>query len=98
MASAAVYPNNSSAPRFQDVMMPFRSLLTIASSDDSTIAASRSVGSGGRMVIGSERRALPIERLQRSRLIVHRFRAARNTSKARPQPRANDQRPQLAVN
>ena len=38
--------------------MPLRSLLTIASSDDSTIAASLSVGSGGRMVIRSERSSL----------------------------------------
>src|ERR1051325_4256505 len=50
-ASSAVYPNRSSAPLFQDVMMPFRSLLTIASSDDSTMAASLSVGSGGRMIL-----------------------------------------------
>ena len=33
--------------------MPLRSLLTMASSDDSTIAASLSVGSGGRIVIAS---------------------------------------------
>jgi hypothetical protein len=39
-ASRAVYPNSRSAPAFQLVMTPLRSLLTMASSDDSTIAAS----------------------------------------------------------
>ena len=36
--SFAAYPNNRSAPRFQLVMMPLRSLLAMASSEDSTIA------------------------------------------------------------
>jgi hypothetical protein len=40
-ASAAEKPKSRSAPRFHDVMMPSRSLLTIASSLDSTIAARR---------------------------------------------------------
>jgi hypothetical protein len=41
MASAAEKPKISSAPRFQEVMMPSRVLEMIASSEDSTIAASR---------------------------------------------------------
>ena len=39
-ASAALYSNSRSAPPFQEVMMPSSVLLTIASSDDSTMAAS----------------------------------------------------------
>ena len=39
-ASLAVYPNIRSAPPFHEAMMPLRSLLRMASSDDSTIAAS----------------------------------------------------------
>ena len=42
MTSSDVYPKMRSAPLFQLRMMPLKSLLTIASSDDSTIAASRS--------------------------------------------------------
>ena len=38
IVSAAVYPNRRSAPSFQLVMMPLRSLLMMASSDESTIA------------------------------------------------------------
>ena len=45
IASAAVYPNMRSAAEFHDVMTPFRSFVTIASSDDSTTAASRRVAS-----------------------------------------------------
>ena len=41
MASAAVKPYNSSAARFQDVMMSSSVLLTIASSESATMAASR---------------------------------------------------------
>src|ERR1700759_3283045 len=37
--SAAEWPNNRSAAGFQLVTVPFRSLLMMASSDDSTIAA-----------------------------------------------------------
>jgi len=43
--SSALYPNNFSALRFQLVIVPFRSLLAMASSDDSTIAARRSAAS-----------------------------------------------------
>ncbi len=43
IASAAVYPNMRSAAAFHDVMMLFRSFVMIASSDDSTTAASRRV-------------------------------------------------------
>ena len=50
-ASSAVYPNSCSAPLFHDVMMPVRSLLTMASSDDSTIAARRNAASGGKMLM-----------------------------------------------
>jgi hypothetical protein len=39
--SEAVYPNIRSAALFQEVTMPLGSLLTIASSDDATIAPSR---------------------------------------------------------
>jgi hypothetical protein len=47
-ASAAVYPNILAAAGFHDVMMLFRSLLTMASSDDSTtLARWRSAISGG---------------------------------------------------
>src|ERR1044071_3115846 len=42
MISLAVYPKILSAPLFQLWMMPFRFLLRIASSDDSTMAAKRS--------------------------------------------------------
>ena len=42
-ASAAVYPNMRSAAAFHDVMTPFRSFVTIASSDDSTTAARRRI-------------------------------------------------------
>jgi hypothetical protein len=41
IASAAVYPNIFVAAGFHDVTTPRRSLLTIASSDDSMIAARR---------------------------------------------------------
>ncbi len=44
--SSAVYPKIRSADRFQDRTIPFRSLLTIASSDDSTIADRRPRGEG----------------------------------------------------
>jgi len=40
ITSAALYPKMRSAPAFQVMIVPFRSLLTIASSDDATIAAS----------------------------------------------------------
>ena len=39
-ASAALKPNNRSAPAFHVVIVPARSLLMIASSDESTIEAS----------------------------------------------------------
>src|SRR5580658_7800805 len=39
--SAAVYPNKRSAPLFQLVTMPLRSLLMMASSDESMIALSK---------------------------------------------------------
>jgi hypothetical protein len=39
MASVAVYPNMRSAAAFDDRMIPFKSLLTMASSDESTILA-----------------------------------------------------------
>jgi hypothetical protein len=39
-ASAGVYPKIRSAPRFQVRMIPFRSLLTMASSEEATMAAS----------------------------------------------------------
>ena len=55
IASSARVPNNRSAPWFHDVMMPVKSLLTIASSDDSTIAARRRAASGGRTFICSTR-------------------------------------------
>ena len=45
IASAAVYPNMRSAAGFHDVMMLFRSFVMIASSDDSTTAASRRLAS-----------------------------------------------------
>src|SRR6476660_385558 len=48
IASAAVQPNIRSAAAFQEVMTPFKSLLTIASSDEATIAASREADSSGR--------------------------------------------------
>src|SRR5687768_16795028 len=41
ITSAAVYPKIRSAPGFHDWMTPFRFLLTIASSEASTMAASR---------------------------------------------------------
>ena len=41
IASAAVQPNIRSAAGFHEVITPFRVLLTITSSDDSTMAASR---------------------------------------------------------
>jgi hypothetical protein len=45
IASAAVYPNILSAPRFQEVMMPPRSLLRIASLEEFTSDAKKaSVG------------------------------------------------------
>ncbi len=40
MASLAMYPNKRSAPLFQLRMRPFKSLLMMASSEDSTIEAS----------------------------------------------------------
>src|SRR5579864_8902703 len=43
--SSALYPNSFSALRFQLVIIPFRSLLAMASSEDSTIAARRSAAS-----------------------------------------------------
>src|ERR1700680_1909138 len=52
IASAAAYPNSCSAARFQEVMIPVRSLLIIASSDDSMIAASRNAESGAGSRIG----------------------------------------------
>ncbi len=39
--SAAVNPNIRSAASFHDRTVPFKSLLTMASSDDATIAANR---------------------------------------------------------
>lgn len=39
MTSSAVYANIFSAPRFHERIVPSRFLLTIASSDDSTMAA-----------------------------------------------------------
>ena len=39
--SSAVYPNMRSAAWFHDRTIPFKSLLTMASSDDSTMAARR---------------------------------------------------------
>src|SRR6185503_13284123 len=48
IASWAVQPNIRSAAAFQDMITPFKSLLTIASSDDATIAASREGESSGR--------------------------------------------------
>src|SRR4051812_17307082 len=53
ITSSAVYPNIRSAARFHVVMIPLRSLLTIASSDDSTIAARRTAASG-RLVTRSD--------------------------------------------
>jgi hypothetical protein len=47
MTSSDVQPNIRSAAVFQEVMRPVRSLLTIASSDDATIAASRAANSTG---------------------------------------------------
>ena len=47
-ASAAVHPKIRSAPRFQEVMTPSRVLLTIASSDESMIAARRDRSSSRR--------------------------------------------------
>ena len=48
-ASPDVKPNIRSAALFHDVMMPFRSLLIIASSEESTMAESRKAArsSGG---------------------------------------------------
>ena len=43
MASFAVYPNSRSAPAFQLVMTPSKVLLTIASSEESTIEASKPI-------------------------------------------------------
>ena len=40
IASSAEYSKSCSAPEFHEVMMPSSVLLTIASSEDSTIAAS----------------------------------------------------------
>ena len=40
-ASAAVYPKSRAAPRFHDVMTPSSVLLTMASSEESTMAARR---------------------------------------------------------
>src|SRR5580698_8704492 len=58
MASAAVYPKIFSAPWFHDVMMPSRVLLTMASSEESTIAASSALTSyalnSGRFMIHLE--------------------------------------------
>ena len=41
MASSAEYPNNRSALLFQLMMMPFKSLRMMASSDESTMALSK---------------------------------------------------------
>src|SRR4026207_625848 len=48
IASAAVQPNIRSAAAFQDMITPFKSLLTIASSEEATIAASLDADSSGR--------------------------------------------------
>ena len=47
IASAAVYPNICAAARFHEVMIPSRSWLTMASLDDSTIAARCKAALGG---------------------------------------------------
>ena len=44
--SSAVYPKTRSAAWFHEVTIPFRSLLMMASSEDSTMAASRRVAAG----------------------------------------------------
>src|SRR5437870_3291074 len=52
-ASAAAYPKSTSAPRFHEVMTPSSVLLTMASSEQSTIAASsaRSASSCGTAIV-----------------------------------------------
>src|SRR5437588_5616742 len=52
-ASAAAYPKSASAPRFHEVMTPSSVLLTMASSEESTIAASnaRSASSCGTAIV-----------------------------------------------
>jgi hypothetical protein len=47
-ASSAGYPNSRSAPAFHETIRPSSVLLTIASSEDSTIAASRALASAER--------------------------------------------------
>ncbi len=67
MASSAAYPKSLSAPRFHDVMTPSSVLLTIASSEESTIAASNARNaspSASSTVVGDS--LLPILRVQRS--------------------------------
>src|SRR4051812_43402615 len=51
IASAAVQPNIRSADAFHDMIFPVKSLLTIASSEDATIAAKRDGDSSGRNAI-----------------------------------------------
>src|SRR5712671_3987701 len=63
--SAAVQPNILSAARFHDVTMPSRSLLMMASSDESTMAArSRATSTGNPdillgLILGEKENAVP---------------------------------------
>ncbi len=73
IASGAVKPKSRSAAGFQAVMIPSRSLPTIASSDERTIAASRSDASSAclRSVVSSSRAENP-SRVGKTRVLNHR--------------------------
>src|SRR4029450_10282341 len=89
--SSGAYPNIRVAPRFQLRMIPSRSVLTIASSDDSTMAASRRAESSDSGKLGR------FIRWSRSLALATEIRQDVQTARVEPEKLGRDKRLQKFV-